>query len=119
MPVRDILLDDNGERLLVNGDYGRADGEQAIKQGIECNVKLYKGDCWLDEDAGVDYLGRVLVAHPSPVVVKAEIARAIAATPDVTNVVAVAYTTDPQTRAASVAYDARSTLGNVEGTVTP
>jgi len=119
MPVRDILLDANGERLLVNGDYGRADGTQAVKQGIECNVRLYKGDCWLDEDAGVDYLGRVLVANPNPLVVKPEIAKAIAATPDVTDVVAVAYNVDKATRQASVAYDARGTLGNVQGTVNP
>lgn len=48
MPRRDILLDDDGNRVLVNGDYGFADGIQAVKQGIEVRVRLFSGEYWLD-----------------------------------------------------------------------
>jgi len=117
-PRRDILLDSDGERVLVNGDYGFAEDQQAVKQGIECNVRLMQGEVWYDEDLGVPYLTRILVKGAQPIVVKAEIGRAIARTPDVSSVVAVSFERDPTTRAASVGYTARSTLGTVTGSIT-
>jgi hypothetical protein len=116
-PRRDILLDSNGNRVLVAGDYGFADGIQAVKQGIECRLKLQRGEVWLDESDGVDYRGVVLVANPRPVVIKAELGRPIAATPDVTNVVAADLVRLPN-RAASIIYTAHSTAGTTSGTVT-
>lgn len=118
-PVRDILLDSDGNRLLVNGDYGRADGLQAVKQGIEGNVALYLGEVWLDESLGVPYFELILIRNPNPLVIKAEVGKAIAATPDVTDVVAVSYSVDPVTRKGTVAYTCNSTAGTVSGTVTP
>lgn len=116
-PRRDILLDSSGNRVLVNGDYGFAADEQAVKQGIQVRALLYLNDVWYNLDLGVPYLESVLIKGANPIVVKAEIGRNIALTPDVTNVVAVSLVTDDTTRHAAVNYTCNSTLGTVTGTV--
>lgn len=119
MPVRDILLDDSGNRVLVGGDYGTANGAQAVKQGIWCRVGLYLGEVWYNAIFGVDYIGRILIKNPVELVVKGELSRAIASTPDVTQVIDTAYVIDGTTRAAFVSFRAASTEGIITGTVTP
>lgn len=113
MPIRDVLLDAQGNRVLVAGDLGRADGIQAIKQGIQTRVLLWEGEYWLNLAEGVPYRRLILIRNPNPIIIKAEIGKAIAATPDVSQVVAVTYTDDPLTRAGTVAYTCNSTLGTV------
>lgn len=117
MARRDILLDSDGNRVFIAGDYGFADGDQAVKQGIECRVGLFRAEYWLDESKGVPYFELILIANPNPLVVRAEVGRAIAETPDVTNVVAVSYSLDTLTRHAELEYTANSTAGAVSGTV--
>lgn len=118
-PRRDILLDAYGNRILVGGDYGFADGIQGVKQGVECRVKLFLGEVWTDESQGVPWNEQILIRNPSAIVVKAQIGRAIAATPDVTQVVAVTGPIiDPATRHARIDYTANSTAGTITGTVT-
>lgn len=116
-PVRDILLDDDGNRVLVNGDYGFADGAQGVKQGIACRVRFWYRECWLDESIGVRYQDRILIRNPNPLVVQAEIGRAISSTPDVTAVRRVSYSGPNAQRHASVAYEAASTEGPIKQTV--
>lgn len=117
MPRRDILLDADGNRLLVGGDYGFADGIQAVKQGIEVRVRLFLGEYWLDTSKGVDWIGKILIRNANPAIVKAEITAAIAATPDVTRVTNVAYTVDAVARTVSITYDVASTEGLISGEV--
>ena len=117
MPRRDILLDDLGNRLLLEGDYGFADGVQAVKQGIQCRLRLLRGENWLDQAKGVDWQGTILVRKPNPIAVRAELATAIADTPDVTRVGATSYAVNSATRLGSVTYDAASTEGLVAASV--
>lgn len=117
-PRRDILLDSNGNRLLVAGDYGFAEGNQAVKQGIECRVKLFEGEYWLNQALGVPWLTDVLIKNPKPIIVKSVIGQAIADTPDVSQVVNVSYEVAGQTRRGAVSYTAVSNAGTITGTVT-
>ena len=100
------------------GDYGFADGAQAVKQGIECRVKLFQGEYWLNQGLGVPWLTDVLIKNPKPIVVKAVIGQAIADTPDVSQVVNVSYDVESRTRRGAVSYTAVSTAGTITGTVT-
>lgn len=115
--VRDIQLSSDGDRVVVAGDYALADGAQAVKQGIECRLRLFRGEYWLDEQLGVDWLGRILVRSPDALVVKAELSRAILSTPDVTRVSSTAYAEDRPARRATASFEAASTEGTVVGEV--
>lgn len=118
MPVRDILLDDAGERQLVNGDYAFADKVQAVKQGIACRVKLFLTEYWLDNSKGVDWIDKIFVRGASEVVIKSELAAAIADTPDVTQVVTVSFNRSTADRTGSVAYNAYTIYGEISDEVT-
>jgi hypothetical protein len=108
-------LDDSGNRVLSGQDYGFANDSQAVKQGIQCNVRLFLAEYWLDQSLGVNWIGKILIRNASPAIVKSEIAAAISSTPDVTRVVNVAYSVDSQTRAGSIAYTVASTQGLIPG----
>ena len=120
MPIRDVKLDNDGNRVMsaTGQDYAAADGIQAIEQGIACAVKLYRGEYWLDQSKGVDWVGKILIRNPQPLVVKGEIGAAIAGVPDVSSVVNTGYAVDTPTRAGTVTYSVASTQGPVSGTVT-
>lgn len=117
MPVRDLLDDGSGGIALVGNDFGVADGVQAVLQGVECRVKFWKGESWLNEAIGVDYQGRILIRNANPLVVQAEIGAAIADTPDVTQVVSLSFSPPGATRHASVAYSAATEEGPITATV--
>ena len=82
MPIRDIQLDSSGNRLLSGAGYAFADGQQAVKQGIECRVRLFLGEYWLDGGEGVDWINRILIRNPNALIVQSELSRAIAAISD-------------------------------------
>jgi hypothetical protein len=115
VPRRDILLDDDGNRVLVGGDYGFADQAQAVKQGIQCRVRLFLGEYWLNTAKGVDWVNKILIRNAQEAVIKAELSAAIAETPDVTRVVATSFSRDTKERTGSVAFQAASTEGPIEG----
>lgn len=119
MPVRDILLDADGNRLLSGGDYATASDAQAVKQGIECALRLYEAEYWLDESLGVPYQRRILIRNFVELEVRGYLAAAILGVVDVTRVVSTGFSFDSTNRAASASFSAASPYGLVEGAVTP
>jgi hypothetical protein len=117
MPRRDILLDSAGNRVIVNGDYAFAEDQQAVKQGIECEVSLIRGEYWLDTSRGVRWLDVILVRAPKPILVKSELSSAIARVADVTSVSSAGYSVDPATRKGSATFNATTSAGDVDGSV--
>lgn len=130
MPIRDFLQTRAGDLAVVNGDFqlvgdnarwsapvrawalaewGTDDAQQiAVMQGAACRARMMRGDCWLDEGIGIDYLGRVLVKGARPEVVRQLLTAEISSTPDVTSVQAAALVVDRERRA-SITYTLRTT----------
>lgn len=114
MPVRDFLLDASGDLAVVNGDFavvgGQTDDENlaAVLQGVQTRLRLFLGECYLDESQGVDYLGKILVKNPDPNGVATELSRAIAATPDVTLVRSAGLVGPDASRSASISYEVQT-----------
>jgi hypothetical protein len=104
-PVRDFKITDDGEWYTANGDFATVAGADAVRQGIRIRVGMFLGECYLDEAIGVDYINVVLVKNADPLVVRAEIQREIADTPDVTNVIGAQVDIDGATREGSVSYE--------------
>jgi hypothetical protein len=86
-PIRDFEIDDDGEWVTSNGDFVKVGGVDAVPQGVRIRLGMILGECYLDESVGVDYLGSINIKNPDPLVVRELLRQAIAATPDVTNVV--------------------------------
>lgn len=105
-PVRDFKGTEDGEWAVENGDFAVVAGADAVPQGIRCRLGMFLGECYLDEGAGVDYLGSILVKNPDDLVVRALLEEAIANTPDVTSVLGAQLDIDPLTREAAISYTA-------------
>lgn len=103
-PVRDFLVDENGDMAIADGDFATVAGSEAVKQGVAVRLRTFLGEIWLDEAQGVDYLGQILVRNPHPVVVRELLRTAIAATPDVTKVLGAELVTTPD-RQGSITYE--------------
>lgn len=124
-PVRDFKGDAGGEWVIENGDFAAVSGADAVVQGIRVRLGLFRGECYLNRAAGVQYLDDdetgaigIIGKNRDPLVVKGELSEAIADTPDVTNVVG-AQLVQGDDREASIAYAVDSVYSTepVSGTV--
>src|SRR5262245_35381490 len=102
-PVRDFKIDEDGEWVTENGDFVKVAGEEAARQGVRISLGLMLGECFLDEDAGTDYLDSINIKNPDPLVVREILRARIARVPDVVNVVG-AELVDEGGRNASISF---------------
>jgi hypothetical protein len=57
-----MLLDrQTGDYKLVNGDQVLASGIDAVRQNIDAELDVWRGECFLDEDEGLPGFEQVLV----------------------------------------------------------
>lgn len=103
-PIRDFEGDANGEWVTLDGDFSVVAGAAAVPQGISIRVGMFLGECYLDEQEGIDYPNVILIKNPDPLVVRGVIQAQIVKTPDVTNVVGADLLQENATREASIAY---------------
>lgn len=85
-PVRDFALNTDGSFVKTGSDFNFVAGRAATKQGARIRVLTFKPEIFVDQDQGVDYVGRVL-GKSDPLVARQEIKDAIADTPDILEVV--------------------------------
>lgn len=104
-PVRDFLLDSNGDLAVVNGDFAGVAGAAAVPQGIRTRTLMFEGESFLDVTVGVKWLTDILIKNPDPSNVRSILAKAIGKTPDVTSVLG-AQLIQRSDRSASIDYQA-------------
>lgn len=102
-PVRDFGLTEDNELDIQNGDFVKIAGADAVPQGIRTRTKMVKGDCFLNEELGIDYLEQVLIKNFDPLVIRAIFQETILRTPDVTNCIG-AQLIEGDNREASIDY---------------
>lgn len=91
--VRDFRGTDDNEWAIPNGDFDVVADAEAVPQGIRLRVGMFQGECFLDEAAGIPWLGddngdNALIGNGiDPLLARALIGNEIARTPDVTRVV--------------------------------
>lgn len=111
--IRDFKGTADGEWAIENGDLAVVEGAEAIPQGIRVRLQMFKGECYLNESAGVDYIDRILVKNTDPLVVRALLSEAISDTPDVVTVIAAQLVQEEGTRNASISYQCDTTYSEI------
>lgn len=81
--VTDFLLDDDDDRVIVNGDWAMASDGPAIKQGVKIRLRFFRGEWFLDEEIGIPYYERILVKNPNISEVREWYRRALQSAPGV------------------------------------
>lgn len=91
--VRDFGSTDDNEWAVENGDFTTVADADAVPQGIRHRVGMFQGECFINEAAGLPWLGdengdgALLGKDVDPLLARALIGAEIAKTPDVTTVV--------------------------------
>jgi len=111
-PVRDYALDENGDYLVVDGDYVFISGAAAVKQGIRIRILTWLKEIFLNQSLGVDYRDSILIKGADPLVVRALIAEQILAVPDVLEVRGAQLVVDAN-REASIHYVYRDVYSTI------
>lgn len=70
----DLYLDDNGQVALA---------QTPLDQRIDCRIRTFRGEFWLDKTVGIDYFGEVLKKNPDLQAVRAAFAVEIQKVPGV------------------------------------
>lgn len=128
MPIFDFLQDSDGDLAVVNSGFAVAGGNTnaenvaAVAQLIRIALRMFLGECFLDESIGVDWLGEVLVKGANPSAINARLAAVISGVAGggvVTAVVSVGLVLS-ENRSASVSYSVLTVYSSdpLTGTVT-
>ena len=106
----DLLLDDNDELVIVNGDWAMATDKIGIKQLIKIKLRFFQGEWFLDLEAGIAFWTAIFIKNPSLVEVREIFRQALSDTPGVSNVITldVQYTA---ARVITVVWQVQTDLG--------
>lgn len=80
---RDLLMDADGDLAQPVGDLVPAAGAEAVAQSLRMRLSMFRGEWFLDLDAGVPYFETVLVKNPNMTAIRAVFRSEILATPGV------------------------------------
>jgi len=110
--VRDLALDPLTGRVLLEGGRARLTepGAEAVGQRLRLRLNLWQGEFVLDRDVGIPALS-VILAKGRVALAEAILRRAISTCPGVASLASFSLDLDRSTRAASVAFDARTIDG--------
>ena len=114
--VRDIALDINGDLAISSGDLQLVSGSDAIVQAVKIRLQFFKGEWFLNLDAGVPYFQEILVKNPNPNVLQTLFRKALLETPGVLAIESLALTFDGRTRQLAVSYRVTTDVGELAST---
>lgn len=107
MIVRQI--DGNNDWAWGKGKNDYKSGVDAIAQSLKTRLQSFLGDCFFDEDAGVDWFN--VLGSKDTTEASLAIAQVILNTEDVTRIVDLELNLDENTREVSIRYDVETIYG--------
>jgi hypothetical protein len=96
----------------LTNDLVLVDSLEAIAQDLTTRLRFFLGEWFLDQGAGVDFYGKVLVKNPSMPDIVPMFAKVITTTPGVKSITqAIAWTYSGQTRSMAISFKADTIAG--------
>lgn len=111
--VRDILQDDDGDWVLYKGDLQLAVGKVGIVQGVSNRLKSFKGEWFLDLDAGMPYFQDIFVKAPNLNAIRQVFVEEILKEPGMVSVDSCDVTLDRTTRKLVVKWAGTGDVGKL------
>lgn len=113
---RTLKLTTDGDLDVSTGNLQVLKGSDAIVQSIRTRLQFFKGEWFLDLNAGVPYFQEVLKKISNPNVLTAIFRQALLETPGVSELLSLALNFDHATRKLSVDFSAQTDVGLLEPT---
>ena len=102
--MSDLLLDDDGDIAIVNGDLAIVMGSDAVKQNLMQRLRFFTGDWFLDTSIHVPYYESIFKKNPDLQEVQAILQNVIVTTPGVLSLDSFDLQLDTSTRKLSVSF---------------
>ena len=110
----DIALDPaTGDLVFVNRDLATLSGAELVQQRLAIILQMFKGEWFLDADAGIPWLQEILKKGVDATVVDAILRKAILDTEDVNRLLTYESSIDAAARTISVAFSVDTVYGPV------
>jgi hypothetical protein len=85
-----LLLDDDGDLAIINGNLAISSGSGAVLQAVRSRLGFFQGEWFLDESVGIPYWQQILGIKNPPLPAIREIFRKeIATTPGIASVTSI------------------------------
>ena len=104
----------NGDIVIRNGDVAMVSGAQATRQRIEQKFKLWRGEWFLDVNAGFPWLQDILGRRPSPQVVRSLVFDLVQSDPGIRTVENLELEQDSPQRRLTIRFRARLVGGDTD-----
>lgn len=111
---RTIKLDVNGDFDISTGNLQILTGAESIAQAVRITLQFFKGEWFLNLDAGLPYFQSILVKNPDANQLQAIFRDAILAVPGVSALPSLTLTFDRTTRALSVRCRVSTDFGELD-----
>lgn len=98
--------------VVKNNDISFIRGDQEIDQNVRIRLQFYRGEWFLDTEAGVPYFEEILVKNPDLVEVDRIFKIAILETPEVERITEYSSDFDSRNRVLSVSFRATTIYGD-------
>jgi len=112
--MNDLLLDANHDLDTSNLGLAIVRGAERVKQNILIKLKLWRGEWFLDTEAGTPYLEDILGKRISLAGALAAIRASILEVDSVSGISTFSYTFDRKTRVLSYTFEASTPFGLIE-----
>jgi hypothetical protein len=99
---------------VTNGDLVLVSNADAIQQHLIQRLKLFRGEWFLDLDAGVPYFQDILVKNPNPALVDGVLKDAILGSPGVLELTSFSMIYDTTARTLTVTFTVETINGPVD-----
>lgn len=102
----DLKVDDStGDLVLVNGDLVLVERGEAVKQSVRQNLRMFRGEWFLDLDEGTPWFQDILIKSPRIELVEGIIKARIIQTPGVIELTSFVAEYDNTNRRMSAKFD--------------
>ncbi len=111
---RNLLLGSDGDLVISKGQLQLVPKLESIAQAVQCRLRLFQGEWFLDTSIGVPYLQQVFVKGPNLPLVRSLLRKTILETPGVRAVQSLTFDFDRASRNGSGTFTASTDLGLLE-----
>lgn len=107
-----------GDLAFENADFQLVTEKEAIVQDVVTALRVFFGECFMDNTIGIDFFGQVLVKNPDQGKIDALFINAILSVPGVQSLLEYSFAPDFLTRQLGIRFKAQTIAGIVDYTGT-
>ncbi len=102
----DLLLDNDGDLSVVDGEIALVAENEAIRQHLQIRLKTFLGEWFLDTTIGMPYFEEFLIKNPSKLIMEARMREAILETPGIASINSLLFLFETSTRSMTITFEA-------------